>query len=67
MQWICTAQRWLLDSMDENSYDHFQYAIDNPLYGDKRWMKKLEELVYAVPPGLNCVVWVYLFERMNYR
>ncbi len=67
MQWICTAQRWLLDTMDENSYDHFQYAIDSPLHGDKRWMKKLEGLVYTVPHGVECIVWIYLFERMNYQ
>ena len=53
--------------MDENSYDHFTYALANPLRGEKRWMLKLESLVTKVPPENECIIWVYVFERMNFR
>lgn len=53
--------------MDENAYDHFQYAIDYPLEGERRWMGKLERLVACTPQQNECVVWVYVFDRLNYR
>lgn len=30
-------------------------------------MKKLENLVHSTPSGHDCIIWVYLFERVNYR
>ncbi|KAK4464702.1 hypothetical protein QBC42DRAFT_263088 [Cladorrhinum samala] len=64
---FCTAQRWVLGAKDENSYDRFEYAIHYPLLDDRAWMKKLESLVHSTPSGTHCIIWVYLFERVNYR
>lgn len=67
MQRICTAQRWALSTRDDASYDRFEYAIDNPLPKDQTWRKKLESLVRSTPTEHDCIIWVYLFERVNYR
>ncbi|RYP19047.1 hypothetical protein DL765_003543 [Monosporascus sp. GIB2] len=64
---VCTAQRWVLNCKDDNSYDRFEYIIDHPLPNEKTWMRKLENLVHATPPENDCIIWVYLFERVNYR
>lgn len=67
LQRVCTAQRWVLNSKDDSSYDRFQYTIDHPLTDERTWMKKLENLVHTTPRENDCIVWVYLFERVNYQ
>ncbi|KAK3319652.1 hypothetical protein B0T19DRAFT_432820 [Cercophora scortea] len=64
---ICTAQRWLLNKYDSRSYDHFEYTIDHPIPKNREWLSKMEGLVEKASPHNDCVVWVYIFERINYR
>jgi hypothetical protein len=53
--------------MDETSYTRFQYALDHPLEGEKRWMRKVEKLVASASPTTeNTVIWVYVFDRVNF-
>ena len=67
VKWICTAQRWVLNTKDENSYDRFEYTIDHPLCDNRTWMRKLEGMAHMADPENESIMWVYLYERVNYR